>query len=160
MEIAYLNDHPEFAALLAQLHAVEWQHLYSDWNATTAATEFAAQHSDGRIPTTLVALRDGQLLGSVSVIEDDLPGWQHLNPWLASLYVIPEFRGNGVGAALVAGAERLISASGIKQIFLFTESRTTFFTQLGWQVYAETTAHGHPAVVMTMSPKEQRDGIQ
>ncbi|MBI2799668.1 MAG: hypothetical protein HYX63_05185 [Gammaproteobacteria bacterium] len=95
MDITFLATHPPLGPRLATLHVAEWQHLYAGWNAVIALAEFEAQYSDGRLPTTLVALEGGLLLGSVSPIYDDLPGWEHFNPWLASLLVLPEFRGAG-----------------------------------------------------------------
>ncbi|MGH8597020.1 MAG: GNAT family N-acetyltransferase [Gammaproteobacteria bacterium] len=148
MEIAYLKQYPSFVTRLAQLQAAEWHHLYSDWDAATASAEFAVQHANGRLPTTLIAVREQALLGAVSVIEDDLPGWETLNPWLASLFVLPDFRGQGIGSRLVAAAERLCITQGVERAHLFTESRAQFFANLGWEPLAETVVLGFPAVVM------------
>lgn len=148
MEIAYLNDRPEFARRLARLQAEEWQHLYREWDFAVAIAEFAVQHADGRWPTTLIALRGATLLGSVSVIHDDLPGWERLNPWLASLYVLEEFRGQGIGSALVGAVERLLVDASVGHAYLFTETGEAFFARLGWQRFADTTVLSYPAVVM------------
>jgi len=149
MEIAYLNDRPEFAPRLARLQAEEWQHLYREWDFAVAIAEFAVQHVDGRLPTTLIALRGATLLGSVSLIHDDLPGWEHLNPWLASLYVLEEFRSQGIGSALVDAAERVLLTDRIAHAYLFTEAGEAFFARLGWQRLADTTVLNSPAVVMS-----------
>ena len=62
-----------------------------------------APHSDpDHIPTTLVAVKGGEPVGSVSLLEQDLAGWEHLTPWLASLYVRSDHRGRGIGKQLVA----------------------------------------------------------
>ncbi|MSR13810.1 MAG: GNAT family N-acetyltransferase [Gammaproteobacteria bacterium] len=139
IEIAYLNDHPTLVPGLAERHAEEWQHLYAGWDAATAATEFAAQHSDGSVPTTLIALEDGELRGSVSLIHDDLPGWEQLNPWLASLYVLPAYRKLGIASRLVAAVDELLVARGCDCAYLFTEARESFFTRRGWHAFAITT---------------------
>lgn len=158
MEIAYLNDHPEFAPRLARLQAEAWQHLYRDWDFAVAIAEFAVQHADGRVPTTLIALRDGTLLGSVSLIHDDLPGWEHLNPWLASLYVLREFRGQWIGSALVGAVERLLIAGRVARAYLFTETGETFFARLGWTRFASTTVLTYPAVVMSKTLQQNTQG--
>src|SRR4051812_20450451 len=56
------------------------------------------------IPLTLVAAEGNEPVGSVSLVESDLTGWDHLTPWLASLYVRPDWRGQGIGKLLVGHA--------------------------------------------------------
>jgi len=148
IDIVHLGSVPHFAARLAAAHAAEWQHLYEHWDAGHALREFAVQHSDGRLPTTLVALAGDELLGSVSLIFDDLPGWEHLNPWLASFYVLPAHRRAGVGAALLAAADAVFRAQRVACAFLFTESRSRYFARHGWRALAPTEVLGHHATIM------------
>ena len=77
------------------------------------------------------------------MIEDDLPGFEHLNPWLATLLVLPEHRGRGVGAFLVREAERYARDAGHSEMYLFTESADGLFRHMGWLEMAKTTANGH-----------------
>lgn len=144
MHIDYLANHPELVAPLAQRCATEWAHLYLAWGEGEAVEEFRMARTDGGVPATLVALDDGGiLLGTVSVIEDDLPGFEHLNPWLATLLVLPEHRGRGVGAFLVREAERYARDAGHSEMYLFTESTDGLFRHMGWLEMAKTTANGH-----------------
>jgi N-acetylglutamate synthase-like GNAT family acetyltransferase len=106
------------------------------------------QHQDGTLPTTLIACTDDTLLGSVSLIHDDLPGWETLNPWLASLYVLPAQRRRGVGGTLLRAAEGLLVAAQIPTAYLFTEHRQAWFRARGWLHHAETIVAGHPATIM------------
>lgn len=144
MHIDYLSNHPGLIPSLAQQCADEWAHLYLAWGEGEAAEEFRMARTDGSIPATLVALDDdGGLLGTVSVIEDDLPGYEHLNPWLATLLVLPEHRGHGVGAFLVQAAERFAREAGSEEMYLFTESADGLFRRMGWEEVNKTTANGH-----------------
>lgn len=144
MHIDYLSHHPELIAPLAQQCANEWAHLYLAWGEGEAVEEFRMARTDGGIPATLVALDEERtLLGTVSVIEDDLPGFEHLNPWLATLLVVPEQRGRGIGAFLVREAERFAREAGHGEMYLFTESAPGLFRRMGWLEMAETTANGH-----------------
>ena len=148
MEIIPLDKQAQHAEPLAALHAAEWGHLYADWNAVTALAEFAVHQSAGQLPTTLIAVAGNTLLGSVSLIFDDLPGWEHLNPWLASFYVLPGYRRAGIGAQLLKAAEETLQAHGLSAAYLFTESRAEYFAAHGWLTYAETSVVNLPATIM------------
>ena len=47
--------------------------------------------ADG-LPSTLVAEENRAILGSVNVLDSDLPIRSDLTPWLAQLFVFPEYR--------------------------------------------------------------------
>lgn len=148
MEIRFLNCHPEHAPALARLQVAAWQHLYTNWDEATALAEFAAQQKDGTLPTTLIACEGDELLGSVSLIHDDLPGWETLNPWLASLLVLPAQRRRGIGGTLLRAAEGLLVAAGVTTAYLFTEHRQQWFSARGWLHHADTVVVGYPATLM------------
>ena len=58
-----------------------------------------------RVPIVLVARDDaGPMVGTASLLFDDLEG-DPRNPWLASVFVPAEQRGNGVSSALVGVVE-------------------------------------------------------
>ena len=63
---------------------------------------FAAESES--LPTTLVAVENATVLGSVNVLENDLPLRPDIAPWLAQLFVFPNFRRRSAGALLIAGA--------------------------------------------------------
>jgi len=141
-----------FARTLAVLHEAEWRHLYAPWDPECALPEFKTKNADGSIPATIIALEQNQLLGSISVIQDDLPGWTHLNPWIASFYVLPEHRGRGVGSFLFQAAETLLKENGVQQAYLFTENTQGFFLKKGWHCLETTLANGHPVQIMSNRP--------
>jgi predicted N-acetyltransferase YhbS len=147
-------DHVGFGPLLAQLHAAEWGHLYdgpgSTWNQEVAEQEFADMQRDD-LSLTLVALSvAGDLLGSISLIADDeLQGFDHLTPWIASLYVVPTARGVGIASALIDAALRTATDLGYLTVYLFTSGQESYYLQRGWKTLHHTRAHGHAAVVMS-----------
>jgi monoamine oxidase len=155
VSFAQIADHPHLGPLLARWHAAEWGHLYSPdrWNEDIAQAEFAAQAS-GTADTTWVAFdgagRDeADVLGSVSFIPtDDLEGFEHLTPWLASLYVRPEARARRIGTQLVDHLLAYAATLGIPRVHLFTAGQETWYLNRGWRTLARTEAHGHGAAVM------------
>jgi len=148
VRIDYLKNNPFFALRLAELCGREWQHLYTGWDAEAALREFESQRADGTLPLSLVAMEGDELLGMVSIIFDDLPGHEHLNPWLASLFVLPAHRGKETGSRLVHEAEKSLIRNGVPAAYLFTESARSFFEKLGWQTIERATCNGHPVAIL------------
>jgi GNAT superfamily N-acetyltransferase len=83
---------------------------------------------------TFVAVENEQALGTATLDFEDLPPRDDLTPWLASVYVVPEFRAQGLGAMLVEAVEKEARAKGFKQIYLHTSDRVNFYKKRGWQI--------------------------
>ena len=147
----YLKDRFEWAPVLSRLHAATWGHLYASWSAADALREFESEYADGTLPVTILALDGQTLLGSISLVYDDLPGEHDLNPWVASFYVRPGFRGAGVGTFLLGAAHELLQRQGVTRAYLFTENAQAFFRRFGWFVLRQSTANGHVVEIMTRS---------
>lgn len=148
MEFAFLKDHPHFIDSLAEVHAREWSHLYTDWDEDIAREEFLTQHADGRIPATLLLLDENTLAGSVSLVMNDLPTHLDLNPWLASLYVFPGYRERGLAKRLIAEAARLFAQNGFPTFYLFTETQAARFARLKFRVLEESSLNGRRIAIM------------
>src|SRR6266478_657201 len=81
---------------------------------------------------TFVGHRNSELLGSVSLEPSDLPQFDHLSPWLASLYVHAPFRGQGVGRTLVRHLQCFALSHGIGPLYLWTPGSTQLYEHCGW----------------------------
>jgi predicted N-acetyltransferase YhbS len=149
VRIVPLAQHLELADTLARWHHAEWSHLYTDWTFERCLGELRAQADAERLPTTLLALEGDTLLGSVSLVLDDLPGRDELSPWLASLYVPPEHRNRGVGGALVEAAVAEARRLGVERLHLFTPGHEAYYAGRGWRVLERTTTAGQPIVIMS-----------
>jgi GNAT superfamily N-acetyltransferase len=107
------------------------------------------------LPTTLIAVEAEQLLGSASLILEDLPEsellapYSSLSPWLASVYVIPSKRGQGVGRALVTAIEHHAQKLNIPQLYLFTENQAAFYDRLGWSQLAQVPHQQQTLTIMS-----------
>ena len=165
MRIESLVGHAHLISRLAEAHVAEWGDLYESWGVEAARREFEVMGADA-VPVTFVALSDDdEWLGSVSVIaDDDLPGFGHVGPWIASLYVVPTARGRGIARALLAHATEWTAAHGISRLYLFTAGSPTatagerdpsgqqaMYQSLGWVPLAAAEAHGQPVAVMVRS---------
>jgi N-acetylglutamate synthase-like GNAT family acetyltransferase len=156
MRIEAIELHRGHVATLAGWHHAQWGHLYSHWTHAVALAELEEHASRvAGLPTTLVALDAGELLGSVSLVLEDAPELsEHGSPWLASLYVKPEARGRGIGARLVRAAVARAAAEGVEELFLFTPEHREFYRHLGWQEVARTALKGTAVDLMRIAPGE------
>lgn len=140
---------------LAAWHHAEWGALYADWSEADALAELQAHAlGDALLPTTLVALADdGTLLGSVSLVAEDSPELVAFpGPWLASLFVIPEARGRGLGEALVRALVAKAAEAGVPRLRLFTPRHRAFYERLGWRFEASARVGGEAVAVLGLVP--------
>lgn len=147
--------------LVAHWSTVQWAPWYPDdtleWNLG-----WYAQQADagGALPFGLVARRDGDgaVVGTISVVADDeLPGFGHLTPWLAALYVEPSERGHGVARQLVEGAIEHCGALGFASVYLWAIEPflVDWYARLGFTVVAPATVgpDATPVTVMALALK-------
>jgi predicted N-acetyltransferase YhbS len=97
-----------------------------------------------------VAVEGREPVGSVSVVEKDLPGWEHLTPWLASLYVRPDRRDRGIGKQLVSYAVMEARRMGFAELYLFTPGQRKFYAAQNWQFVARALVAGEAVSIMSM----------
>jgi predicted N-acetyltransferase YhbS len=88
------------------------------------------------VPIGLIAFVDGTPAGTVSLVQNDLEERQDLTPWLAGLLVFPDFRGQGVGSALVLALMDEAGRIGLAVMYLYTE-KAEFYEALGWKTLSE-----------------------
>ena len=148
MHIDYLADHPDAAPLLAAWHHDEWKDLLPGWTHEQALAELRSHTGRRQIPTTFIAVDQGRVVASASLLTADLDGWEHLSPWVASVYVVPERRGMGIGRQLIARAVEEAAALGVPEVYLFTTGREAYYARLGWTPLYRATHHGRDVIIM------------
>ena len=61
-----------------------------------------------------------------------------LSPWLAGVFVTPEHRRRGTGAALVDRVVQEARALDIPRLYLYTPGDGTLYVRLGWSILEHT----------------------
>jgi len=144
MQIEYLADHLDAVSLLADWHHGEW----NEFSFEATAGELRTHTGRRQIPTTFVAIDKGRVIGSTSLLIADLIGWEHLTPWVASVFVVPDCRGRGVGRALVEYAVREARLIGVPSIYLFTAGKEAYYARLGWSPVERARYRSKEIVIM------------
>lgn len=138
MYITGLHERPDMAPILARWAHDEWyRHRSLQYELVLKA--FLARTKNSSLPQSFVAMEGDIPLGMVTIKKDDLWSRIDLNPWLSSLYVVPEFRGRGTGHALVRTVIRRAGELGFASLFLFLgqsdqERLERFYLKRGWEV--------------------------
>lgn len=153
MRIEFLADHPEAIDPLARWHYDEWRELIPEWSYETARQELALHTGRATIPTTLVALEGTEVIGSASLLVEDLPEWKQFTPWVASVFVAPAWRGRGVGSRLVNRAVEVAGLTGAATVYLLTPAQEAFYRRLGWSVMDVPFNPGRRVTIMTRSTR-------
>ncbi|OPX63752.1 MULTISPECIES: GNAT family N-acetyltransferase [unclassified Methanoregula] len=134
----------EPAASNPGLHATIAGWLWNEWGTPQNRglyTSLVAHCRKDRIPAIYLAFVNGQPAGTVGLLRTDLLSRQEFTPWMAVLFVLPEFRRRGIAAALQSHAMGEARRLGFSEIFLNTKM-TGFYERGGW-VFLETDVDDH-----------------
>lgn len=145
--IAPLAEHIDHLPLLA-----EWNFRF--WGAVTGRSRegyvdrLTGYVSRDGLPTALIALAAGRPAGTACVNLDDMSSRPELTPWLANLYVAPEYRGRGIAGALVRAAEDAARRAGHARLHLYTPDQERLYARLGWRALARGRYDGEEVTIM------------
>jgi GNAT superfamily N-acetyltransferase len=150
MRIGSIADHLDLIETIARWHWGEWGYLDPNGSPEKWATNLEEWTSRDHIPTLYVALRDDELLGSVSLNEHDMNTRRELSPWVSGVYVKPAARGQGVASALVRHAVRQAAEMGIARLYLYTDTARGLYEKLAWHMIDEDHYEGHHVTIMAI----------
>jgi GNAT superfamily N-acetyltransferase len=134
VEISDLAAVPAFFNIVAE-------RIWREWHAPRGATpaELRARLTENmagaRLPKAFVAHRAEKFLGTISLIANDLDERPDFSPWAAALWVEPEARENGVGAALLRHAAAAALNDGENALYLCArEAISGYYLARGWRL--------------------------
>jgi predicted N-acetyltransferase YhbS len=127
--VEYASEVPRIAAWFFE----EWRSLYGEETQASVRQRIEGWLTKNQIPTALVAVSEGQVVGTVVLKDRELQQFS-FSPWLAGLFVAPEFRRKGIGALLVRAAESVASSLGVQRLYLYTPASQGHYEHLGWSL--------------------------
>ena len=120
------------ARIMATWQYAEWGKSYRDsFNELLSGIKRSIGSST--IPVVFVATTGREIIGTASIIENDLPSREDINPWLASIFVVPEWRMRGVASALVRTALAHARSLHVDKLYLFTHDLESLYAKFGFE---------------------------
>lgn len=147
MPIIDLKDAPHHLPTLAAWHHSQWAELNPGFSLAQRLDMMQAYLNDYPVPSTFVAV-DPEPMGSAAIIANDMDSHPEWTPWLASVFVAPAYRNQGIGGRLVRHAMNQAKKAGIAELYLFTPDREDFYRRLGWEVLTTEHYRGHNVAIM------------
>lgn len=147
LEIINLKDEPEHLATLASWHQEQWSYLNPGESLASRIARMQPCLNNDLIPSTFIA-KDKNLIGSAAIVSQDMKTELQLTPWLASVYVRPGSRKQGVGRQLVLHVMEQVRINGIKTLYLYTPDQMSFYKKLGWSVLEQRVYLSHEVTIM------------
>jgi predicted N-acetyltransferase YhbS len=150
LRIVSLSEQRALLSALAQLHHEEWSEISSFKTVAEHEKKLLSRISQHPPPETYVLILEGEVAGSVSLLEhDDIADVRpDLSPWLASLLVVPKHRGRGYGRELAAFCADQARTLGYAMLYLYTHTHPDYYAQLGWHFVERRTVRGDEVTVM------------
>jgi predicted N-acetyltransferase YhbS len=149
MDIRLLSDRPDLVRTVSGWIFGEWGHLTPGSSLEKVETRFQTHMNRKSIPLTLIAFEGQTPVGTASLVMYDIRTREDLSPWLAGVYVLPEYRTGGIGTRLVQEAEAKAMLLHIRRLYLFTPDREGFYARLGWQRIEMMGYRGQQVVIMS-----------
>lgn len=134
MNILDLRDAPEHTAHVADRLWRTW------WGPAGAALEeveaaLAEVLAANEFPFTLISVTDGDFSGTVTAVASDFDERPNLGPWIAALWVEPDYRGRGLADALVMAALERLAQLGYGTVYLCAKPPLRdYYCKRGWQL--------------------------
>jgi GNAT superfamily N-acetyltransferase len=143
MQISHIKYFQHWVPIIAKWIYDEWAYVYPQKSLLDIQRTLISRINEREMPITLVAHDERGVLGTASLkAEDlDLEIVTGLTPWISSVYVHPDHRGEGVGTALAAEIERIAGELGYDRLYLFNPISKGVFEKLGW-VVRNTVGYG------------------
>lgn len=148
LRIEYLDEHEVAIPDLAKLHHAEWLSVTPHLTVADRIAGFRDRAQRGTIPTGFVGLLGDRVVGMSCLVACDIESHCHLTPWLATVLVAPEYRGQGIGSALSRRATEEAKRLRVARLHLFTFDKQGFYARLGWTTLEEARYAGRSGSIM------------
>ncbi|NIC05736.1 GNAT family N-acetyltransferase [Billgrantia bachuensis] len=148
INIVRLSPDSDHVPTVASWTYAEWGHLNPGYTAESWCEAFRRECGIAGVPSVFVAMEGDQPVGTAALMARDMDSRHELTPWLASVFVLPEWRGQGIASTLIRRVEEEASACGTTQFYLFTPDQQALYRRLGWHDHEELSYRGEEVTIM------------
>lgn len=159
IQIRHLADHKETLPEIVRWVHTEWGHLMPSISYEKLVSIFKERVRPHTIPETFVAIMDNKIVGTASIVGHDLSTRMDLSPWMAAVYVLPEYRKLGIGSTIVHAIIVEATAMELEHIYLITPDQESFYEKLGWRALEKTHYRGESVTIMVYRVSDQENWI-
>jgi N-acetylglutamate synthase-like GNAT family acetyltransferase len=153
--IVLLQSHPSHIAQVANWHHQECERQGLKSSLALRQQRLMLHVQSSSIPKTFIALRAGELVGCVSLVNytyrtsQRMPKVSSPSPvWLSNLYVPGYTRRLGIGGQLIEAAKDYARELQQGELWLSASEYTEYYQKRGWQIERKTRLAGTPVNVM------------
>ncbi|CCN50188.1 putative Acyl-CoA N-acyltransferase [Vibrio nigripulchritudo MADA3029] len=97
------------------------------------------------LPPVFAALIGEKLAGGLSFTRHQAPNSEHDAIWVNALYVLPEYRTNGIARTLLKSAERHAAKLGYSRLYAYTNVSYIYLSN-GWKISETSSSSDHHVV--------------
>jgi GNAT superfamily N-acetyltransferase len=148
MNILRIEETPGYIETVAKWLYEEWgQHLPNS-SISRAEKELRRTSDATGLPVSFLAIVDDEPVGVARLVINDMESKPDISPWLASVYVTPQYRDRRIGSELCYQVIKEAYRLNFLNVYLFTPDRERFYARQGWVVIERSLYQGKNIVIM------------
>jgi GNAT superfamily N-acetyltransferase len=157
VQLEDLKGHLDCIELIATWHHQEWlkgrelafnSELEPNDDLDRRCEVLRTHGQNSGLPRTFVALVDGQVVGSVSIVYYCFTKTQTASEWLTNVYVEPRYRRQGFAAKLIEYACEQALNCGVSKLKLYTSDKSAYYQRLGWKMLGVSRAQSQQVSIL------------
>jgi GNAT superfamily N-acetyltransferase len=145
--VVTVRERPDLVSVVARWLWDEWRRE-DGYSLEEMIAKVAKRRSPSGPEQCFVLLVNRAPVATASLTQHDLPARLDLKPWLAEVFVKPEFRRRGFASKLVGCVETACRSAEIPTIWLFTSSAAYLYSRLGWHAVGIEVYNGTSTILM------------
>jgi GNAT superfamily N-acetyltransferase len=135
LTIDYLGNHRDFIPQLAKWAYSEWRRVFDTrgMSLNDVVASFETRTNTDKLPLAIVAIENGEVIGTGCLKPGDLEIRPELSPWLGGIFVVPQCRNRGVATAIIHRLLQEALRLQLSVLYLWTPSAESLYARLGWK---------------------------